>query len=238
MSSRRDPGPGLDPVRPLWPDLLAVAPVTLVIAITFGAATVAAGFGAGEAVAISAVMFSGAAQFAAVGIIAAGGSAVAAWATAMLISARFAILGLGVAARLRLRGWRRIVASFLVVDPNALIVASREDDDEARRAFWALSWLLYVAFIGGTALGAFGGGFIAERFTHLAIDVALPSFLAGLVVQSMRSTETRLAPLLGIAVTSGLLLAVGPELAVLLAPLGALVLVVPWVERRTRAVAR
>lgn len=216
----------------LWLDVLTVSPVTLIIAVTFGATAAEAGFSPTMAVILSLVMFSGAAQFATVGIIASGGSAFAAWAAAMLISARFGILAISVASRLQLRGAQRLAASVLTVDPNALIMLSHADDGTARRAFWRMSWFLYVVFATGTAIGAASGTFIAERFDAVAIDVALPSFLTALVVQSVRGPETRAAPLLGIAVAAALFLVVSPELAVLLAPLGVLVLLVPALRSR------
>lgn len=218
--------------RRLWLDVLTVSPVTLIISITFGAAAVGAGFSPTVTIILSLVMFSGAAQFATVGIIASGGSAFAAWTAAMLISARFGILAISVATRLRLRGIERLLASVLVVDPNALIMLSRSDEETARRAFWRMGWFLYVVFAAGTTVGALSGTLIAERFDVIAIDVALPSFLTALVVQSARGAETRVAPLLGIAVAAALFLVVGPELAILLAPLGVLVLLVPAVRDR------
>jgi 4-azaleucine resistance transporter AzlC len=229
---RQEPVPPAVTTRPLWQDVVAVAPVTLIISITFGAATVASGFTASTAVLLSAIMFSGAAQFATIGILSTGGSAFAAWTAAMLISARFGILGVAIAARFRFTGLERLVASVLLVDPNALITVAREDDRDARRAFWGLGWVLYVVFLLGTAIGALGGSVIAERFEMVAIDVALPSFLAGLVVQSMRTREARIAPWLGILVAFALLDVVRPEVAILFAPAGTLVLVIPKVRER------
>jgi 4-azaleucine resistance transporter AzlC len=218
--------------RPLWQDVVAVAPVTVIISITFGAATVASGFTASTAILLSAIMFSGAAQFATIGILSTGGSAFAAWTAAMLISARFGILAVPIAARFRFTGLERIAASVLLVDPNALITATREDDRDARRAFWGLGWTLYVVFLLGTAVGALSGSAITERFDVVAIDVALPSFLAGLVVQSMRSREARIAPWLGILIAYALIGVVKPEIAILFAPAGTLILVIPSVRER------
>ncbi len=234
-----DPRPRLEHAhQPMWPDLVAVAPVTLIISVTFGAATVDSGFSASTAIILSAIMFSGAAQFATIGILAGGGSAFAAWTAAMLISARFGILAVAIAARFRLRGLQRVAAAVLLVDPNALITATRDDDGEARRAFWVLGWVLYVVFLAGTAVGALAGPLITEQLDIIAIDVALPSFLAGLVVQSMRNWETRLAPFLGIVVAVALLSLVSPEVAILFAPAGTFVLLLPRIrdrfERSTR----
>ncbi len=221
------------PTRSAWQDLIAVAPVTMIVSVTFGAATVAAGFPAASAIIMSVAMFSGAAQFAAVGIIASGGSAFAAWAAAMLISARFGILAISIATRLRFTLLERVGASIMLVDPNALVAISHAEDRDARRAFWVLGWSLYALFIVGTAVGALSGSLLTERFAVVAIDVALPSFLAGLVVQGMRTRETRTAPVLGIVVAITMLAFASPEVAILAAPVGTLVLLLPWVRRWT-----
>lgn len=223
--------------RSAWQDLIAVAPVTLIVSITFGAASVTTGFSATSAIVMSAAMFSGAAQFAAIGIIVSGGSAFAAWAAAMLISARFGVLAVSIATRLRFSWPERFVASLILVDPNALVAIAHRQDRDARRAFWVLGLALYALFILGTAVGALSGPLLTERFAVLAIDVALPSFLAGLVVQSMRTHETRAAPLLGIVIAIAVLGFASPEIAILAAPAGTLVLLLPWIRRRTRGAA-
>ncbi len=219
--------------RSAWQDLLAVAPVTLIVSVTFGASTVAAGFPAASAIIMSVAMFSGAAQFAAVGIIASGGSAFAAWAAAMLISARFGILGISVATRLRFTPLERVGASIMLVDPNALVAISHAAERDARRTFWVLGWSLYALFIVGTAVGALSGPLLTEQFSVVAIDVALPAFLAGLVVQGMRTPETRTAPALGIVIAITVLAFASPEVAILAAPVGTLVLLLPWGRRWT-----
>jgi 4-azaleucine resistance transporter AzlC len=221
------------PTRSAWQDLIAVAPVTMIVSVTFGAATVAAGFPAASAIIMSVAMFSGAAQFAAVGILASGGSAFAAWAAAMLISARFGILAISIATRLRFTLLERVGASIMLVDPNALVAIAHAEDRDARRAFWVLGWSLYALFILGTAVGALSGSLLTERFAVVAIDVALPSFLAGLVVQGMRTRETRTAPVLGIVVAIAMLAFASPEVAILAAPVGTLVLLLPWIRRWT-----
>src|SRR5579884_2262433 len=61
--------------------------------VTFGAVAAAAGLSAVQAVAMSAVMFTGASQFALVGVLAAGGAPLAGLSAALLLGLRNAFYG-------------------------------------------------------------------------------------------------------------------------------------------------
>ena len=71
----------------------------------------AAGLSVWQAVALSALLFSGGSQFALIGVLASGGSGVAAVAASSLLGLRNGFYGLQVARILEVRGWRRAVAA-------------------------------------------------------------------------------------------------------------------------------
>ena len=85
---------------------------------TFGAAAVTAGLSAPQACVLSALMFTGASQFALVGVLGAGGSAVSAVAGALLLGVRNTLYAVRVSSLLPERGLRRAVAAHLTIDES------------------------------------------------------------------------------------------------------------------------
>ncbi|MCU0283229.1 MAG: AzlC family ABC transporter permease [Candidatus Nanopelagicales bacterium] len=156
-------------------------------AVSFGAISVAAGLDVLQTQALSALLFSGASQFAFVGVVAAGGGFVAAVATAALLGLRNGLYGLHLARVLtapppgggRLRGWRRAGAAHFTIDESTAMAMAHEPDVAAtRRAFWATGWSVFLLWNLGTLLGAVGAASLADPAV-LGLDAAIPAgFLA------------------------------------------------------------
>ena len=106
-------------MRPIVRDALGVGVAVGALGLSFGALAVAAGLSVPQACALSLLMFTGASQFAFVGLI--GGGAAAAVATALLLGARNALYGLRLAPYLRPRG----LAAHLVIDESAAMAVAR-----------------------------------------------------------------------------------------------------------------
>lgn len=89
---------------PLVRQSLVLAAAVGVFAISFGVLAQATGLSWQMACAMSLLIFGGGSQFAAVGVIAAGGSPVAAVGAGLLLNTRYAPFGLAIAPDLR-GGW-------------------------------------------------------------------------------------------------------------------------------------
>jgi predicted branched-subunit amino acid permease len=87
-------------------DALGVGVATGAYGLSFGAIGVAGGLSVAQTCATSILMFTGASQFALVGVLAAGGSAPAAAVTAVLLGARNTLYGLRLSNLLGLVGER------------------------------------------------------------------------------------------------------------------------------------
>ena len=94
-------------------DSLAVAIPVGTYGAAFGAASVAAGFSILQTCLLSLLLFAGASQFAVVGVMGAGGSALSAIATGSLLGIRNGLYGLKMAPILKLRGLKKILAAQL-----------------------------------------------------------------------------------------------------------------------------
>src|SRR5437667_7996820 len=92
--------PAARPVRHILQSAAPIAIAVFVFAVSFGVLAVAAHLPAWSVVLMSALVFAGSAQFAALGVIAAGGSVLAAIFAGALLNLRFVATGIAVAGSL------------------------------------------------------------------------------------------------------------------------------------------
>lgn len=173
-----------------------------VFGLVFGAVAVAAGLSLLQAVALSAVMFTGASQFALVGILAVAGSPLAALAAALLLGMRNAFYGVPVAGIVRPRGLGRLLAAHFVIDETAAMAMAQREPRAGRHAFWATGVWLCAMWNLGTLAGALVGSSIDT--SALGLDAAAPAiFLALLWPQLSRHRGSAVA-IGAVAVSLGL----------------------------------
>ncbi|MBB3676347.1 AzlC family ABC transporter permease [Modestobacter versicolor] len=147
--------------------------------VAFGAAAVGAGLDAWQALAMSALMFTGASQFALVGVVGAGGGALAAVGSALLLGTRNTVYGVRLAPVLALRGGlRRAGAAHLVIDETTAMAVAAPDPQLGRLAFWVTGATIYLGWNATTLVGALGAGALGET-AQAALDSVVPAaFLA------------------------------------------------------------
>ena len=165
---------------------ILIAPISIAVfafGVTFGVLARSAGMGSIAAIVMSATTFAGSAQFAAVSILSAGGTAATAVATAGLLNARYVPIGISVAAGFEGGFVRRLLAAQLVVD-ESWAVASRRGFDF--RILVGAGVVLYAAWNLGTALGVVGGGALGNP-KRLGLDAAFPALFLALLVPQLRS---------------------------------------------------
>src|SRR2546429_5109290 len=96
-------------------DAVAIAIASGAYAISFGAIATAAGLSVLQTGALSLLMFTGASQFALVGVVGAGGSIWAGAVAAALLGSRNTLYGVRLSTMLDVRGWRRAIGSPFVI---------------------------------------------------------------------------------------------------------------------------
>src|SRR6185437_8932057 len=129
-----------------------------VYGISFGVLAVASGLSPAQACVMSMLVFTGASQFAFVGVIAAGGGAFAAMGPAVMLAVRNAAYGLSLTSILPARLRDRALAAHLVIDETTAMARAQSDPDAARRAFLATGLSVWVFWNAGTLAGALLGG--------------------------------------------------------------------------------
>ena len=148
--------------------------------IAFGAAAVSAGLSTWQACALSLVAFTGASQFALVGVIASGGSMLAGAAGAVLLGSRNTLYGLRLADVLRPRGPLRMLAALGVIDETTAVALAQPDPGSARKGFTATFITIYVTWNVSTLLGAVGAGRVASP-QAFGLDVVGPAAFLALI---------------------------------------------------------
>ena len=179
--------------------MLAVLPLAAAVAVlgvTFGALAVSAGLTPAAAVVMSATTFAGSAQFAAAGILGAGGAVSTAVVSAALLNARYAAMGAAAAPSVRGPLWKRLLVAQLTVDET-----------------WAVAWLpsgrlsparlvgaglaLLVAHVASTAVGAFAGAHVRIDPSAWGLDSAFSALFVVLLGPQLRNRDGRIASALG-----------------------------------------
>jgi len=169
-------------------DALGIAIASGAYAIAFGAISIAAGLSLAQTMVMSAVMFTGASQFAMVGVISAGGSVWAGALTAALLGTRNAFYALRLASLLQVRDWRRPLAAQFVLDETTAMAIARDDPRLGRFAFWATGVALFTFWNSGTLVGALATQAISDPKVF-GLDAAVPAAFLALLAPRLRARE-------------------------------------------------
>jgi 4-azaleucine resistance transporter AzlC len=171
--------------------------------VSFGVlATSDPSFGGLAAVVMSAATFAGSAQFAVLSVLSAGGNVVAAIVAAVLLNLRYLPIGVSVAPSLRGGLLRRFVVSQLVVDESWAVAARRGGRFDIRTLTIAGA-IMWLAWVGGTAIGVLGGSAIGDP-DALGLDGGLAALFLALVWPQLRDRRARFVAVLGAAIALGL----------------------------------
>lgn len=150
--------------------------------IAFGASGIAAGFSIVQTSLLSLLTFSGASQFAVVGVMGAGGSALSGIATASLLGIRNGLYGLRMAPVLKVRGWKRVIAAQVTIDESTGVSIGQEDRGltAMQQGFWLTGFGVYFFWNLFTVLGALGAQAMGDP-SAWGLDAAVPAAFLGLV---------------------------------------------------------
>lgn len=150
--------------------------------IAFGAAGIAAGFSLLQTCILSLLTFSGASQFAVVGVLGSGGTAISGIATASLLGIRNALYGLRLSPILKLRGWKKIVGAQVTIDESTGVALGQSDlgEESMRHGFWLTGLGVYLFWNLFTLAGALGAQAMGDPAAW-GLDSAVPAAFLGLV---------------------------------------------------------
>jgi 4-azaleucine resistance transporter AzlC len=194
------------------------------VGASFGAIAVSGGLDLWVPIVMSVVVFAGGAQFAAVGVVLAGGSPVAAIIAGAVLNARLLPFGFAIADVLGRRWPIRLVGAHLTMDEAVAFAVQQPDRARRRAAFWGCGIALFVVWNLSVLVGATAGRLIDDT-DALGLDAAFPTVLLALVLPSLAERRTRWAALIGAAVALATSPVLPPGLPVLLTLAGLMVMV-------------
>ena len=211
--------------RAVLRDSLSVAIPVGTYGAAFGAAAVAGGFSVLQACALSLLLFSGASQFAVVGVMAGGGTAISAIATGALLGIRNGLYGLRMAPILKLKGVKRIFGAQITIDESTGVAISQENrgEEAMRFGFFATGIGVFVFWNLFSLIGALGANSIGDP-SSWGLDAAVPAAFLGLVWPRLTDGKTRLAALLAVVLALALTPLVGAGFPIIATVLIALIL--------------
>lgn len=180
-------------------DSLGVGLATGAYGISFGAVSVATGLSVAQTCALSLVMFTGASQFALVGVLAAGGAPLSGALTALLLGTRNTLYGLRLASLLSLTGWRRLLGAHVLIDESTAMSVTRSSTQAARVGFWTTGLSVFVLWNLATLAGALAGNALGDPRTY-GLDAAVGAAFLALLWPRLTDRRNRLVTLAAAAV--------------------------------------
>jgi predicted branched-subunit amino acid permease len=212
-------------------------PVAFAVAaygLSYGVLAVAAGLSPLVTTLSSVLVLAGGAQFAFVGVLAAGGAPMTGAVGGLLLNLRYLAFGLAIARLLPSAPLpRRLADSYIVFDESVALALTAPRGEAVRRFRWvgvaaATGWIV------STAVGAYGGTLLGDPEV-LGLDAAFPAGFLALLAPWLRQRDGRLAAVVGAGLALALTPVAPPGVPIIAAGLGAVVAMV--VVRRARKVS-
>ena len=156
----------------------------------FGAAAVAAGFSVLQSCLLSLLTFTGASQFAVIGVLGAGGTALTGIATASLLGFRNAIYSMIAKPILNVRGIKKVIATQITIDESIAVSTAEEvrGPEAMKHGFWLTGIGVFVFWNLFTLAGALGAQAIGDPAAW-GLDAAVPAAFLGLVWPRLKSRD-------------------------------------------------
>ena len=183
-------------------DGMGVGLATGLYGVSFGAVSVAAGLSVLQTCALSLVMFTGASQFAFVGVAAAGGAPLSGSLTALMLGTRNTLYGLKLAPLLGFRGWRRPATAHLVIDESTAMSVTRDSPAAARLGFLSTGLAVFALWNLFTFLGAVAGNLIGDPRDY-GLDAAVGAAFLALLWPRLTDRRNRVIAACAAAVALG-----------------------------------
>jgi predicted branched-subunit amino acid permease len=197
----------------VWRQAASIGIATGAYGLSFGALGVTSGLSLLQTCALSLLMFTGGSQFAFAGVIGAGGSGVAAVATAGLLGARNGFYGLQMAPLLRPSGWRRPLAAQVTIDESTAVGLAQlalhpGRLDLARLGFWTTAGSVFALWNLSTVGGALLGDALGDP-RRFGLDAAAAAAFIALLWPRLSTAVPRWVALGG-AGTAAVLVPIAP----------------------------
>ena len=178
--------------RKIRRDAISIGIAVAMYGVSFGALGTTSGLSLWQTQALSFLMFTGASQFALVGTLAAGGTALAAVLTSWLLGTRNAAYSLRMSEILNVRGPQQLLAAQLTIDESTAMALAQDPTPFSGRAsrygFWSTGISVFVFWNLATFIGAISAQAIGDP-KALGLDAAIGAGLFALVWPQIKNRE-------------------------------------------------
>ena len=183
----------------------------LFLGIAFGVLLSEKGFSLPWALFMSAVIYAGSMQFAAIGLLTAAFAPLSAFFLTLMVNARHLFYGLSMLEPFRKMGRLKPYMVFSLTDETySLLCGIRPPENVDQKWFTFFIALLDQSYwIIGSCIGAVAGSLIP--FDSTGIDFAMTALFLVIFVEQWENAESKLPALLGIGITVTCLLVFGPD---------------------------
>lgn len=184
----------------------------LVLGFGFGIVLTAAGYDLLLASAMSAFIYAGSMQYAAIGLLTGGASLLMAALTTLMVNARHLFYGISMLDKYRGTGRIKPYLIFALTDETYSLVCQEQLPvlENRRRLYYLLVSLLdHCYWVTGSVLGAAVGSLVS--FNTAGVDFALTALFVTVFVEQWLSVKKHTSALIGLGVTLGCLLILGSE---------------------------
>lgn len=198
-------------LRAALPATVPVMTGYLCLGFAYGVLMRNAGYGLGWALLMSLMCYAGSMQFVTVTLLTTVFDPVQALLMSVMVNARHMFYGLSMLEKYRGTGWARPFLIFSLTDETFSLVSTLEPPEgvERRDLFFWISFLDYLYWAAGSALGALAGG--ALPFDSTGMDFALTALFVVLFLEQWKKSENRPAGIIGLGCTVVSLLLFGAD---------------------------
>ncbi len=156
------------------------------VGIAYGLMAVAAGYSPAETVFMSVAVFAGASQMMSTGMYVQGAGIAAIILATFVLNLRHLIMSTCVINRIKNAPLgRKLLCSFGITDETFAIFTTEDEEKATVPFFIGLALVSYLAWVGGSAIGAFASDFLPAILTA-SFGVAMYAMFVGLIVPDLR----------------------------------------------------
>lgn len=204
-------------------DGIALGAAVGIVGVVFGVLARATGLSVAKTCAMSLLVFTGASQFAAVGVIGSGGSPLAALGSALLLASRNMLYGPVVAQWFVGDSVRtRSLVAQITIDESTGLGAAQAAPVDRRLGFLAGGVATYVLWNTGTLIGALAGELIGN-LESWGLDAAFPTVYVALLAPHLATRPGRLSALVAAAIALAAVPVLPVGVPILVSTIGAVV---------------
>lgn len=211
-------------VRQAFVETIPVMTGYLALGFGFGIMLKASGYPVWLAMVMSMVIYAGALQYIAVGLLSGGASLLTVGLTTFLVNARHVFYGISMLDKFKTTGKRTPYLIFALTDETYSLLCRETPDiplTERKNYYFCICLFDHCYWIAGSVLGAVTGSLVP--FNSQGIDFVLTALFITIFIEQWRSTTQHAPAIIGLVVTAICLALFGSE-SFLIASMGMILL--------------